>query len=135
MAKNRHKRHGRGEGGRIARNLIEYRAYVGDKEVPCVRLVYGYTLMEADQGGTIENIAGEKGRYAILEYGEDPCWNYEFVLYVSDNLSILRPVFEILCNENYKDLIESFVDSRVMLELLWKSREINDMDKANKNEA
>ena len=37
-------------------------------------------------------------------------------------------IFEILCNENYKDLIGSFVDSRVMLELLWKSREINDID-------
>jgi len=91
--------------------------------------------MEADQCGKIENIAGEKGRYAILEYGEDPCWNYEFVLYVSDSLSILRPVFEILCNENNTELIESFVDSRAMLELLWKSKEINDMDKANKNEA
>jgi len=129
LAKNRHKRHEKRKGEEIARNLIEYRVYVADKEVPCVRLVYGYTLMEADPGETIENIAGGKGRYAILEYGEDPCWNYEFVLYVSDNLSILRPIFEILCNENYKDLIESFVDSRVMLELLWKSREINDIDR------
>ena len=90
--------------------------------------------MEADQGGTIENITGEKGRYAILEYGEDPCWNYEFVLYVSDSLSILRPIFDILCSENYKDLIGSFVDSRVMLELLWKSKEINDNDRVNKGE-
>ena len=61
MAKNRHKRHGRQEGEEIARNLIEYRVYVGDKEVPCVRLVYGYTLMEADQGETIENIAARRG--------------------------------------------------------------------------
>lgn len=102
--------------------------YIGDRELPCIRIVYGYTLMEAGQGETIENIAGEKGRYAILEYGEDPCWNYEFVLYVSDSLSILRPIFESLCNENYKDLIGSFVESRVMLELLWKSKTINDID-------
>ena len=135
MAENRHKRHEKRKGEQIARNLIEYRVYIGDRELSCIRVVYGYTLMEADDDEIIENIAGEKGRYAILEYGEDPCWNYEFVLYVSDNLSILRPIFEMLCNENYKDLIESFVDSRVMLELLWKSREINDMDKANKNEA
>ncbi|NMC64502.1 MAG: hypothetical protein GYA55_15155, partial [SAR324 cluster bacterium] len=75
---------------------------------------------------------GEEGRYAILEYMKDSCWNYGFVLYVSDNLSILRPVFDMHCNENYKDLIESFVDSRVMLELMWKSKEINDIDKGNK---
>ena len=128
MAKNRHKRHGRQGGEEIARNLIEYRAYLGDKEIPGVGQLSGYTIVEADEGEKIENLSGEKGRYAILEYGEDPCWNYEFVLYVSDSLSILRPIFESLCNENYKDLIGSFVESRVMLELLWKSKTINDID-------
>lgn len=135
MAENRHKRHGREEGERIARNLIEYRAYLGDSDIPCVRLVYGYTLMEADDGEKIDNIIGEKGKYAILEYGEDPRWNYEFVLYVSDNLSILRPIFDLLCIENDKDLTKSMTHANFLIFFLWKSRTINDIDKATKNEA
>lgn len=91
--------------------------------------------METDKGETIENILGEKGRYAILEYGEDPCWNYEFVLYVSDSLSILRPIFEMLCIECDKDLTRSMAYTNFLTLYLWKSKDINDMDKANKNEA
>jgi len=108
---------------------------VGDIDIPCVRLVYGYTLMEADEGEKIDNIIGEKGRYAILEYGEDPCWNYEFVLYVSDNLSILRPIFDMLCIECDNDLTKSMAYTNFLIFSLWKSKAINDMDKANKNEA
>ncbi|MDX9797583.1 MAG: hypothetical protein WDA59_04545 [Methanofastidiosum sp.] len=135
MAENRHKCHERQEGEQIARNLIEYRAYLGDSEVPCVRQVYGYTLMEADEGEILDNIIGEKGRYAILEYGEDPCWNYEFVLYVSDSLSVLRPIFDLLCIECDKDLTRSMAHTNFLILYLWLSKEINDMDKANKNEA
>ena len=91
--------------------------------------------MEADQGGTIENITGEKGRYAILEYGEDSCWNYEFVLYVSDSLSILRPIFDILCSECDKELIRLMSYTNFLIFYLWKGKEINNMDKVNKNEA
>ena len=91
--------------------------------------------MEADDGEKIDNIIGEKGRYAILEYGEDPCWNYEFVLYVSDSLSILRPIFDMLCIECDKDLTRSMTYTSFLIFSLWKSKEINDMDKANKNEA
>ena len=91
--------------------------------------------MEADQGENIGNILGDKERYAILEYGEDPCWNYEFVLYVSDSLSILRPVFDLLCIECDKDLTRSMSYTNFLILYLWKSRVINDMDKANKNEA
>ena len=91
--------------------------------------------MEADKGETIENITGDKGRYAILEYGEDPCWNYEFVLYVSNSLPILRPIFDLLCIECDKDLTRSMSYTNFLILYLWKSKEINDMDKANKNEA
>ena len=105
---------------------------MGDIDIPCVRLIYGYTLMEAEEGEQICNILGEKGRYAILEYGEDPCWNYEFVLYISDNLSILRPIFEMLCNECDKDLTRSMRYTNFMIFSLWKSKDINDID--NKGE-
>lgn len=100
-----------------------------------MRLVYGYTLMEADEGEKIDNIIGEKGRYAILEYGEDPCWNYEFVLYVSDSLSILRPIFDMLCIENDKELTESFTCSMFLIQWLWKSKRIEDMIKVKRSEA
>ena len=86
--------------------------------------------MEADLGEDICNILGEKGRYAILEYGEDPCWNYEFVLYVSDSLSILRPIFDLLCIECDKDLTSSMTYTNFLILSLWKSKEINEADKA-----
>ncbi len=89
--------------------------------------------MEADEGEEICNILGEKGRYAILEYGEDPCWNYEFVLYLSDSLSILRPIFDLLCIECDKDLTRSMTHTTFLILSLWKSKDINEADKANKN--
>ena len=135
MAKNRHKRHGRQRGEEIARNLIEYRAYLGDKEIPGVGQLSGYTIVEADEGEKIENLSGEKGRYAILEYGEDPCLNYDFVLYVSDSLSILRPIFEILCIENNKDLIKALGRTGYLILWRWKCKAIFEMDKSKRNQA
>ncbi len=81
--------------------------------------------MEAGEGEVIENIVGEKGRYAILEYGEDPYWNYEFVLYVSDSLSILRPIFDLLCIECDKDLTASSIHSTFIVQWLWKGKTID----------
>ena len=89
--------------------------------------------MEADEGEKIDNIIGEKGRYAILEYGEDPCWNYEFVLYVSASLSLLRPIFDMLCIECDKELTKSMAYTNFLIFFLWKSKEINEID--SKDEA
>jgi len=119
----------------MPKNLIIYRAYVGDKSMPNVRKVYGYTLAEAEEGEVMNSREGNKGKYAILECGEDPSWDSAMVLYVSDNLSDIRPVFDDLCKENDTELNKTATDTKVMIQSLWKSKMIYDIDNSQKIES